>query len=109
MPKYDYRCSGGHQYEKRESFDAPAVQECQECGAQARRVLTPPAIVFKGSGWYITDSRKSGPTATDLPGKSETPEAKTDAKPAEAKTETKAEAKPEKSTSSSSVTPAAAD
>jgi putative FmdB family regulatory protein len=59
VPKYDYRCSAGHQYEKREGFDAPAVQTCEVCGIEARRVLTPPAIVFKGSGWYITDSRNS--------------------------------------------------
>lgn len=59
MPKYDYRCSAGHQYEKREGFDAPAVQTCEVCGIEARRVLTPPAIVFKGSGWYVTDSRGS--------------------------------------------------
>jgi putative FmdB family regulatory protein len=61
MPRYDYRCSAcGHQYEKRESFSAPSVQECPVCQGQARRLLTPPAIVFKGSGWYITDSRKGG-------------------------------------------------
>jgi putative FmdB family regulatory protein len=59
VPKYDYRCSAGHQYEKREGFDAPAVQTCEVCGTEARRVLTPPAIVFKGSGWYVTDSRNS--------------------------------------------------
>jgi putative FmdB family regulatory protein len=61
MPKYDYRCSDcGIVYEKREGFDAPAVQTCPECSGNARRVLTPPAIVFKGSGWYVTDSRKNG-------------------------------------------------
>jgi putative FmdB family regulatory protein len=59
VPKYDYRCSAGHQYEKREGFDAPAVQTCEVCGIEARRVLTPPAIVFKGSGWYVTDSRSA--------------------------------------------------
>jgi putative FmdB family regulatory protein len=59
MPRYDYRCTEcGHLYEKREGFDAPAVQECPVCSGTARRVLTPPAIVFKGSGWYVTDSRK---------------------------------------------------
>lgn len=66
MPKYDYRCIAGHVYEKREGFDAPAVQICQVCGVEARRVLTPPAIVFKGSGWYVTDSRRNGPSSTDL-------------------------------------------
>jgi putative FmdB family regulatory protein len=61
MPKYDYRCNDcGVVYEKREGFDAPAVQTCPECSGTARRVLTPPAIVFKGSGWYVTDSRKNG-------------------------------------------------
>ena len=61
MPRYDYRCNAcGHQYEKRESFSAPSVQECPVCQGEARRLLTPPAIVFKGSGWYVTDSRKSG-------------------------------------------------
>jgi putative FmdB family regulatory protein len=59
MPKYDYRCNDcGHIYEKREGFDAPSVQACPECAGTARRVLTPPAIVFKGSGWYVTDHRK---------------------------------------------------
>ncbi len=70
MPKYDYRCTAcGHVYEKREGFDAPAVQTCPRCEGLARRVLTAPAIVFKGSGWYITDSRKPEPAAED--GKSE--------------------------------------
>ncbi|HZQ38302.1 MAG TPA: FmdB family zinc ribbon protein [Dehalococcoidia bacterium] len=60
MPRYDYRCNAcGHQYEKREGFSAPSVQECPVCQGEARRLLTPPAIVFKGSGWYVTDSRKS--------------------------------------------------
>jgi putative FmdB family regulatory protein len=63
MPRYDYRCTEcGHVYEKREGFDAPAVQECPVCQGTSRRVLTPPAIVFKGSGWYVTDSRKGGST-----------------------------------------------
>lgn len=117
MPKYDYRCSAcGVQYEKRESFSAPAVQPCQECGAEARRVLTPPAIVFKGSGWYKTDSRpSSGASATpstdtaasDSDGDTAAPAAKAEPKadttPAP-KTETKTETKSE---SKSSTAPAA--
>ena len=93
MPKYDYRCSAGHLYEKREGFDAPAQQPCQVCGEQARRVLTPPAIVFKGSGWYVTDSRKSsGAASTDLPGSSatETPASTTETKSDAASTSTPA-------------------
>jgi len=59
MPRYDYRCNEcGNVYEKREGFDAPSVQACPQCAGTARRVLTPPAILFKGSGWYVTDHRK---------------------------------------------------
>ena len=59
MPLYDYKCTScNHQYETREGFDAPPRQPCPLCGAEAKRVLHPPPIVFKGSGFYITDSRK---------------------------------------------------
>ena len=58
MPLYEYSCeSCGKRYEKREGFDAPARQKCQHCGKTAIRVLHAPPIVFKGSGFYKTDSR----------------------------------------------------
>ena len=58
MPLYEYSCeSCGKRYEKREGFDAPARQKCQHCGKTANRVLHAPPIVFKGSGFYKTDSR----------------------------------------------------
>jgi putative FmdB family regulatory protein len=59
LPLYEYTCgSCGHTYEKREGFDAPSLQACPECGGNARRVLHPPPIVFKGPGFYVTDNRK---------------------------------------------------
>ena len=59
MPLYDYKCSScNNRYEVREGFDAPSRQDCPKCGGVAKRVLHPPPIVFKGSGFYITDSRK---------------------------------------------------
>ena len=59
MPVYEYRCQQcAHQYEKREGFDAPSLQSCPTCGGSARRVLHAPPIVFKGSGFYATDSRR---------------------------------------------------
>ena len=65
MPTYEYRCTScGHQYETREGFDAPARQDCPRCGATAKRLLFPPPIVFKGSGFYITDSRKGSNQVT---------------------------------------------
>lgn len=58
MPTYEYACEGcGSRYEKRESFSAPARQKCPACGKRANRVLQAPPIVFKGSGFYKTDSR----------------------------------------------------
>jgi putative FmdB family regulatory protein len=103
VPKYDYRCSAGHQYEKREGFDAPAVQTCEVCGIEARRVLTPPAIVFKGSGWYVTDSRKSGASesaaAAGSGAASDSTATATETK-TESKTESKGESKPSASTAS---------
>ncbi|ACZ39026.1 FmdB family zinc ribbon protein [Sphaerobacter thermophilus] len=60
MPIYEYACGTcGHTFERKQRFSDEPVSECPECGAQVRRVLHPAGIIFKGSGWYITDSRKS--------------------------------------------------
>jgi putative FmdB family regulatory protein len=60
VPVYEYRCLDcAHQYEKREGFDAPALQECPSCGGTSRRLIHAAPIVFKGSGFYVTDNRKS--------------------------------------------------
>jgi putative FmdB family regulatory protein len=61
LPTYEYRCTEcGHQYERREGFDAPAQQHCPKCHGEAQRVLYPPPILFKASGFYVTDNRKGG-------------------------------------------------
>lgn len=61
MPTYAYRGDQcGHEFEVRQSFSDAPVAECQECGKPVHRVIHPAGIVFKGTGWYITDSR---PTA----------------------------------------------
>ena len=67
MPTYEYHCSKcSSNYELRESFEAPTTHTCEECGKGiAKRVLSAPRIVFKGSGWYVTDSRKSQSATTD--------------------------------------------
>ena len=60
MPTYDYRCAKGHRYEKQEPFGSPSEHPCDKCGVVAKRQLSVPALAFKGSGFYKTDSRKSG-------------------------------------------------
>src|SRR5262245_63225988 len=60
MPIYEYECTSCKtRFERSQRFTDPPVTECPECGGPVRRVLFPAGIVFKGSGWYITDSRKS--------------------------------------------------
>ena len=64
MPTYDYRCDSGHRYDKRQPFGSPPEQPCDECGETARRVIHAPPVVFKGSGWYATDSRSTSKRST---------------------------------------------
>jgi len=58
VPLYDYKCENGHRFEVRQNIRDDALKTCIECGAPARRVIHPVGIVFKGSGFYATDSRK---------------------------------------------------
>ncbi|MGB3304717.1 MAG: FmdB family zinc ribbon protein [Thermomicrobiales bacterium] len=61
MPKYAYRCTAcAHEFEAVQKFSDDPLKFCPECGAPIHRVIFPAGIVFKGSGWYITDSRKDG-------------------------------------------------
>jgi putative FmdB family regulatory protein len=98
MPLYEYQCDAcGHRFEKIQKFSDPPAEVCPKCGGAVRKLLSSPAIQFKGSGWYITDYPKSGQTRpSDGPTSSETPAADTSPK-TDAKTETT-------STSSSSST-----
>ena len=61
MPTYEYQCdSCKRRYDLREGFDAPSSHPCERCeNGTAMRVLHAPTVVFKGSGFYVNDSRKS--------------------------------------------------
>jgi putative FmdB family regulatory protein len=57
MPLYEYRCEAcGHQFEKIQRFSDEPISVCPSCGrGPVVKLLSSPAIQFKGSGWYITD------------------------------------------------------
>ncbi len=60
MPTYEYECTAcRNRFERRQKISEEPVKTCPECGGVTRRVLHPVGIIFKGSGWYITDSRSS--------------------------------------------------
>lgn len=97
MPIYDYRCDHcGHAFSAVQSFKEPPLEKCPNCGKRPRRLIVPPAIVFKGSGWYKTDSR--GPEKSETSEKSETKsESSTEAKPEKTKPPEKSSPKSEAS------------
>ena len=93
MPTYVYACdSCSAQFERFQSFKDEPLRMCPSCSGAVRRVFQPVGIVFKGSGWYITDSRKSS-SATVA---SDEANAKSDTK-----TDTKADSTPDTSSKSS--------
>lgn len=58
MPIYDYRCDHcGHVFSAVQSYADPTLEKCPSCGKKPRKLMATPAIVFKGGGWYKTDSR----------------------------------------------------
>ena len=75
MPTYQYACTNPetkHQFEVVQSFTDEPVSECPECGAAVRKVYGSVGVVFKGSGFYRTDSRKSS-SASEAPSTSSSP------------------------------------
>ncbi len=55
MPIYEYRCTNGHTFELMQRFSDDPISACQVCEAPAKKLLRPPAIHFKGSGFHNTD------------------------------------------------------
>ncbi len=66
MPLYEYKClKCGRRTEKIESVSGPHLKKCPQCGGKVEQVLAPPAIQFKGSGWYVTDYARKGKAGGD--------------------------------------------
>jgi putative FmdB family regulatory protein len=95
MPLYEYQCDKcAHRFEVIQKYADAPIDVCPKCGGPVKKLLSSPAIQFKGTGWYITDYARSGKSDSSAPASSETKtdtkaEAKTEAKSEPAKTETK--------------------
>jgi putative FmdB family regulatory protein len=60
MPLYEYQCEKCGRFELIKKFSDEPVQTCPTCGGPVQKLLSSPAIQFKGTGWYVTDYAKSG-------------------------------------------------
>jgi putative FmdB family regulatory protein len=91
MPTYDYQCSKcGHRFEEIQKMSDPALSQCPKCRGKVKRLINGGlGIIFKGSGFYVTDSRsasakkpakKDGAAATDTPKTETTKSAETSGK-----------------------------
>ena len=102
MPVYGYRCTRGHQFEVQQRITEPPLMQCPECGAPVTRVFYPVGIIFKGGGFYKTDSRGSSSDGSITP--AEAP--KVDAKP-DGNADTKAKTAPDSGKSTPPTAPPA--
>jgi putative FmdB family regulatory protein len=117
MPLYEYECEAcGHRFEVIQKYSDAPIETCVKCGGTVRKLLSSPAIQFKGSGWYITDYARAGKNdgaggsgKSDGSAKAETKsDTTTDSKPeakSDNKGETKGGAKSESSSTASSSPP----
>ena len=99
MPLYEYQCQDcGLRFERRQSFSAPPVTVCPECEGPVTRLIQPVGIIFKGSGFYVTDNRAKSSTRIPVKTEKEKEEKeKKTAAPSEASTESTSSAKAESS------------
>lgn len=87
MPLYEYQCEAcGTRFEKIQKFSDPLVDVCPTCGkGPVNKLLSSPAIQFKGSGWYITDyPKKSSPDSSGAKSSGGSSDSAADAKKSDA-------------------------
>ena len=96
MPLYEYQCEEcGERFERIRKFSDPPLDEpCPKCGGPIKKLISSPAIQFKGKGWYVTDYAKSGapePSKADSATSEASADAKSDAKKKDSSSEGKSE------------------
>ena len=104
MPLYEYQCDAcGKRFEIIQKFSDPAPDACRVCGqGPVHRLMSSPAIQFKGTGWYITDYAKKSGGDSGSPGGAKSGETKA----ADGKSDTSSAATPAKSDAPAAATPA---
>jgi putative FmdB family regulatory protein len=98
MPLYEYRCEGcGERFEVMQKFSDKPITTHDKCGGSVHRLLSAPALQFKGSGWYVNDYAKSSKAEGDGASKKE------DSAPAKTSTSESANATPSNTASTPST------
>lgn len=94
MPTYEYKCLAcDNQFERFQGITAPPIEECPECHGKVKKLISAGAgLIFKGSGFYITDYRSEGYKESAKKDKKDSSE-KSDKDKKEKKTDTKSESK----------------
>ena len=117
MPLYEYQCDAcAHRFEVIQKYSDPHIEVCPKCGGAVKKLLSSPAIQFKGSGWYITDYARAGKSEGGVSaGKNESggsadkkgeggseskADSKSDSSTSDSKSESKSESKTESKTDS---------
>lgn len=81
MPLYEYQCDAcSHKFEKIQKFSDPLESTCPKCGGPVHKLMSSPAIQFKGSGFYITDYAKKDHVASAKADKAESSKGETSGK-----------------------------
>src|SRR5713226_9640270 len=104
MPVYGYRCSHAHHFEIQQRITEPPLTLCPECGAPVTRVFYPVGIIFKGGGFYKTDSRGSTGDGSITPAQSPKADTKAGTK-ADSKADTRGDNKAKTAPDAGSSTP----
>lgn len=74
MPLYEYRCENcGDQFEVIQKFSDDPLSTHEKCGGKVHRILSAPALQFKGSGWYVNDYAKGANPGASTPKKADSP------------------------------------
>ena len=95
MPIYEYKCHQcGQKFEVRQRISEEPLKTHEDCGGEVERLISTPALHFKGSGWYVTDYAKNGKSpSTSSSGQSDSKSESKSESSSTSKTETKTETK----------------